>query len=290
MQTCAQILDCRLWAPGLPETADWARRAASPMPAFGLCDPAATPSAAPGAAEPAALAESVPPMLRRRLTRLGRAAAHVLCALKDPETGANPLFEADAASRTALVFASRWGDFDNAAAQMIDAAAGSPLSPARFATSVHNGAAGVLSIAFGYRGCIHAIAAGPHSLSAAFESAVGLLSEVDRVAVVAVDLKPAAHFNAPGSTYAAAMLLSPQRDSVDPTVQARTDALGPFAAVASRRRGGAPAAWPSPAAPSSDFEVLRWLFSEDVSLVIETPSRSIVWAKDRPYRLQEPRQ
>lgn len=290
MQTCAQILDCRLWAPGLPETADWARRAAARTPAFGLFDPAATPSAASGADEPAAPADAVPPMLRRRLTRLGRAAAHVLCGLSDPETGANPLFAPDAASRTALVFASRWGDFENAAAQMIDAAAGSPLSPARFATSVHNGAAGVLSIAFGYRGCIHAIAAGPHSLSAAFESAVGLLSEVERVAVVAVDLKPAAVFDAPGSTYAAALLLGPQRDSIDPAAQARTDALGPFAAVASQHRSGAPAAWPSPAAPSSDFEVIRWLFSEDVSLAVETPSRSIIWAKDRPYRPRELRQ
>lgn len=283
MQTCAQILDLALWAPGLPTTADWARRAVEGVPRFGLDDPSITPSAAPGQAEPAAPADRIPPMLRRRLTHFGRAAAQVLCTLRDPETGGNPLFSADAAQNTALVFASRWGDADNAVAQMLDAAHDEPLSPARFATSVHNGAAGVLSIALHYHGAIHAIAAGPNSLCAAFESAVGLLTEVERVALVAVDLKPPKAFSAPGSTYAAAMLLGRQRDSVDPTLQAKTDALGPFAAVYSRANADANGPWAAPGAPSSDFEVIRWLFSDEVSLSIPTPSRMIVWAKDRRY-------
>lgn len=90
MRTALQILDCRLWAPGLAEAdGEAAARTLAERfsePEFGLADPTLTPTAAIGAAEAKAPAAGVPPMLRRRLSPLGRACAETLWAIRDPET------------------------------------------------------------------------------------------------------------------------------------------------------------------------------------------------------------
>ena len=263
MLTALQILDCRFWAPGLDDARTLAERARHP--AFGLTDATLVLSAAPGAAEPKAAAAGVAPMLRRRLTPLGRAAADVLWAIEDPTTGRNPFLAPEDANRTALVFASRWGDIDEAIRQVKDVAQGAPLSPARFATSVHNGIAAVLTIAAGFRGNVLALANGPLSLAAAFDAAVGLLTEVERVIVVSYDLKPPVDFAAPGSTHALAFLCARAEDDSNPARMRELMNRGPGLAQRTRAFKGSEAPDPrldQPGAPSADLDILRWLMTE----------------------------
>ena len=285
MLTALQILDCRFWAPGLDRAATLAER--FNLPEFGLTNPEITPSAAPGAVEPKAPASGVPPMLRRRLSLLGRASAETLWALRDPETGRNPFLAPEDASRTAAVFASRWGDIAEAVLQVKDVAKGDPLSPTRFATSVHNGVSAVLTIAAGFHGNVLALANGPHSISAAFDSAVGLLTEVERVVVVDYELKPPVEFDAPGSTHAVAFLCARAEDDPNPERMSALRARGPIVAQRTRAFRGAASA-PDPrygeaGAPTDDLEMLRWLMTPgDAARTRITMGRhgEIVWAKD----------
>lgn len=290
MRTALQILDCRLWAPGLAEAdGEAAARTLAERfsePEFGLADPALTPTAAIGAAEAKAPAAGVPPMLRRRLSPLGRACAETLWAIRDPETGRNPFLAPEDAARTAVIFASRWGDIEEAARQVRDVAADRPLSPARFATSVHNGIAAVLTIAAGFHGNVLAIANGPFSLSAAFDSAVGLLTEVERVIVVAYDLKPPVEFDLPGSTHALAFLCARAEDDPNPARMAALLARGPVVAQRSRalRPGEVPdPRFAEPGAPSDDLATLAWLMTPGAAARIRTVfgrHAALVWAKD----------
>ncbi len=270
MKNCAQILDWTAWAPGLgSDKAAWT--AAAGLPAFGLL---AAPCAPAGEKEPAAPAAAVPAMLRRRLSPLGRAVAEVVAPL------------AARAPDAPWVYASRWGDADLAVELLEETARGEALSPAKFATSVHNGAASLLSIALGHRGNLTALAGGPFTAEAAFESAVGLLAEHPQVIVCAAEAKPPVAFAERGATHAWGLLLGRQEETADQEAWRAIKARGPFCALATRPLGAGEAANPrtrSLGGVPADLEFLAWLLASPEQ-VLERADRHAVWVfgKDRP--------
>ena len=163
MPFCAQILDAALFLPGV----------SSPVTADFSWDPQA--DAVPGA-------KTVPAGLRRRLSPLGKAAAEALFSLEAYQSGTESQREDDA-----WVFSSRWGDLDASIAQLRTLADGEDLSPTAFATSVHNGIAGQLSIAAKHTGFVTAIAGGDAPFARGFESAAALLEDHARVHFVLYD-------------------------------------------------------------------------------------------------------
>lgn len=273
MKNCAQILDWTAWAPGLgSDRAAWARAASKP--AFGLLD---TEAARPGALEPAAPAKMVPAMQRRRLTHLGRAVAEVLAPL------------AALAPDAPWVYASRWGDAGLAAELLVDTARNAPLSPAKFATSVHNGAPSLLSIALGCRNNVTALAAGIFSAEAALESAVGLLSEHERVILAVAETKPPEVFDAAGVTHAWGLLLGRQEETADPQRWSAIRSRGPFCAVTTRALAAGET--PDPRSDAlggvpADLDVLAWLLAGKAPFLTH-PDRHAAWvlAKDRTLSL-----
>lgn len=100
----------------------------------------------------------VPPMLRRRLSGMGKAA--LWCAGQVLEANAGP----EAVTR---IFCSQHGEVSRTIAMLQDLAMQSPLSPASFSLSVHNAIGGIHSIAGGVEQPVTAIAAGPDSPFAA---------------------------------------------------------------------------------------------------------------------------
>lgn len=254
MKNCAQILDWTAWAPelGANRTA-WV--AAAHKTAFGLLD---LEVAEIGATEPVAPAKMVPAMQRRRLTHLGRAVAEVLAPL------------AAAAPEAPWVYASRWGDAGLATELLIDTANDEALSPAKFATSVHNGAPSLLSIALGCRNNVTAIAGGTFSLEAAWESAVGLLLDHPKVILVVAETKPPEVFGARGVTHAFGLLLGRQEETTDPAEWAQTTARGPFCALTTRQHEATES--PDPridllGGVPTDLEVLAWLLADEKPLL-----------------------
>lgn len=260
LKTCAQITGCALWAPHLQSAEAW----------YGWARGGASVPADP---EPKAPAAGVAPMLRRRLTPLGRAA----------EEAAGRFPQALADDGTALVFASRWGDIEAARRELLSLAAGTGVSPSVFATSVHNGISAVLSIAHRHRGFQTAVAAGPFSLEAGFASAVGLLTEYPRVLLVSYDSRsPDAFAEAGTFTHAAAFLLEPQCEDGPPEWFAARWNRGPFAALTTRALASDEAPDPrlDTLTGTADLDVVRWLLaSEAPSLTRRDRHAAWVWAK-----------
>lgn len=162
MPFCAQILDAALFLLGV----------ATPLAADFAWDPAA--DVTPGA-------KAVPAGLRRRLSPLGKTAAEALFSLDAFQSGA------DAQRDDAWVFSSRWGDLDASIAELRSLANGEDLSPTAFATSVHNGIAGQLSIAAHHTGFVTAVAGGDAPFARGFETAAALLEDHPRVHFVLYD-------------------------------------------------------------------------------------------------------
>lgn len=149
------------WLPGIQgEDAcrAWAR---------GECQP--DPDAAPDVS-------CIPPMLRRRLSPVGRAAAAVLWDLLEPD------------SQVPLVFCSRHGDQDKTLQLLAAIGQQEPLSPAAFSVSVHNAVAGLLSIAKNARGPHTALSAQdlPFTMGA-LEAWAQLRAGAERVLLVVYD-------------------------------------------------------------------------------------------------------
>lgn len=119
MINCAQILAWSAWAPGLADQAAWLAALRTHGADFGLLSSEYAPL---NAAEPKAPAVLVPPMLRRRLSPLGRAAAEA----------AAPLLAAAEDKNLPWVYASRWGDLQLAVDSLESVAAGGTVSPAAF--------------------------------------------------------------------------------------------------------------------------------------------------------------
>lgn len=143
------------WAPGYPDPAAWAAR-----PETCPEDQAATPKA-----------ELLPPMLRRRTSLLTRMAAEVarqalVAGGLDPQAAT-------------MVYGSVYGEI-RTTVDLLEALLrpGEPLSPTKFHNSVHNTAAGYVSITTGNRAGSSALSAGRSTL------AMGL---VECAALVACD-------------------------------------------------------------------------------------------------------
>ncbi len=135
----AGIAGLAAWAPGVFEAQQWQAWAQ------GRCqwNPAA----------PAPQAQSVDPLLRRRLSPLARATLAV----------GERLLGADQSAR--LVFASRHGDLRRTADLLQALAEDEPLSPTSFSLSVHNALPGLWSIARHDLSPSVAIAAGDESFA-----------------------------------------------------------------------------------------------------------------------------
>lgn len=107
----------------------------------------------------------MPPMMRRRVDRLGRLACQVAYWCQQT-SGDAP-----------LVFASRYGDADRSLSLLGDLIQQQALSPTGFALSVHNAIAALYSIARGDTRNVVVVAAGRASVTAALVEAVGLIAD-----------------------------------------------------------------------------------------------------------------
>ncbi len=266
MKNCAQITAASFWAPVL-QTPDawfhWAKTGYLP----------ATDN------EKKADAKSIPPMLRRRLSPLGRAVAEssgaFADALKDPDT--------------AVVFASRWGDVQNAVDELKSLVETGVLSPTLFATSVHNGIAAILSIAHKHKGFETAVAAGPFSLEAGFMSAVGLLTEYPRVVLVSYDARSPEDFQEPDSfTHAEAFLLEAQVECEDRDKFLTAWSRGPFLALMSQPTQSAPDKHLETLSGMADLDVIRWLLADKSPFLTRSDRHADwIWAKNSTLTVLE---
>lgn len=154
-------------------------------------------------------------MLRRRLSRLSRLAVSV----------ANGCLAEDAGIPIVLV--SQHGELARTVDLLSMLARGEPLSPTAFSLSVHNSAAGLLTLTRAERAPATAIAAGPHSV------AMGLLEAVSQaqerggpVLLVCVDAQaPAPYREAVGedAECALAALVTPGGEWVLETTDQEAD-------------------------------------------------------------------
>jgi len=147
-------------------------------------------------------AELVPTRMRRGTSVLCRLFVDVSAAL-------GPVV---ALGEARLVFGSAWGEVMTALAllEMRHGADGN-LSPARFKNSVHNAAAGLVSIACANREPSTAIAAGGDTFAMCLLEAMGWLAESDRPVIVAVAEESPPSLFAPGIAhppFAAALVLA----------------------------------------------------------------------------------
>lgn len=122
--------------------------------------------------------KQIPPMLRRRLSPLGKLA--LSCAYQ---------LSADFNAKQAVVFCSQHGEVGRTVEMLKALAHAEPLSPTAFSLSVHNAIAGIYSIASHDTNPITAIAAGPDSLCAALLEAYTLLNDdaIEQVLCVVYD-------------------------------------------------------------------------------------------------------
>ncbi|ARS51847.1 beta-ketoacyl synthase chain length factor [Kushneria konosiri] len=156
--TAPPLLYLHRWRAWLPE------RDGQDMPACVITDE-----------KPAAA--SVPALLRRRLTPLGRAVCTLLGDMGTHERTSMP-----------VLHASRHGDGHRPLDMLDTLFEGEPLSPARFGLSVHNAVLGVYSIAFGNYASMAALAAAGEEFEALLSEARGYLAEGhDSVMLVLTD-------------------------------------------------------------------------------------------------------
>ena len=145
-----------LWTPGFADAAAWASREHVPGDRSG-----------PGADAPRA--ELLPPMLRRRTSLLTRMAAEV-AAQAIAAAGLDH-------AHVTVIYGSVYGEIRTTLdllEALLDPAA--PLSPTKFHNSVHNTAAGYVSIASQNRGGNAAITAGRSTLAMGLIECAGLVA------------------------------------------------------------------------------------------------------------------
>lgn len=156
----------RAWAPGMEDGTAWADWCATPHP---IADNGEQPAC-----------EFVPPMQRRRLSRLARIVMHA----------AWPLCGDD--EQLPFVFASRHGETTRTFAMLDEIGRNAPLSPTQFGLSVHNAIAGQWSILRGQRGESVAIAGEADTFEHAIIEAAALLGDgVPAAIVVIAEERPA---------------------------------------------------------------------------------------------------
>lgn len=144
----AALLHWAAWAPGLNSKAEWQQWALGErmMGTEGIPD-----------------VGFLPPMLRRRLSRLSKMALYVAYSCLP------------VAQPVRMVFASRHGDFGTTYTLLQSITQGEPLSPTAFSMSVHNTSAGYYSIARRDTSASTALASGDDSLESGFLDAASLL-------------------------------------------------------------------------------------------------------------------
>lgn len=156
----------------------------------------------------------IPPMLRRRLSPMGRAATSSLMPL---------LPKLQEPSNTPIIFASRHGEVGRTQKMLCDLAADELLSPTAFSLSVHNAICGIISINQKITANINAIAAAGAELISCLIEAAGLLSENNCRQVLCVlcdeplpePLRP--YCEQPQHPFALALILSKSADSENAT-------------------------------------------------------------------------
>ena len=145
------------WAPGLNDHAAWHAWLRQPTTLTYTQDPPLV---------------EMPPMIRRRVDRLGRVA---LQAAYWGQSDSSPC---------PIVFASRRGELGRCLHMLCQLADGEAPSPAAFSTSVHNAIGALYSIANAYTGPYTAIAAGEETVEAAFTEALGQLTDGEPTVLV----------------------------------------------------------------------------------------------------------
>ncbi len=118
---------------------------------------------------------AIPPMLRRRLNLLGRAAASQMLQLL-PEKQDVP-----------VVYCSRHGDIERTLTVLASVVDGEPVSPMHFSLAVHNAICGVVSIHRGMTANISAIASAEGLVPVLLEAAALLSPATPRVLCVLAD-------------------------------------------------------------------------------------------------------
>lgn len=147
-------------------------------------------------------ASAIPPMLRRRLSPLGRATFSVI----------EPLIEQH--GNMPLVYVSRHGECSRTLDLLKDLANGELMSPTAFGLSVHNATAGLYSIHRGLTHSITALSGGCHNLLAGLLEALGLAQQIgDNVLCIFCDEPPPAIYHAqvdqPSQSFALALVIAP---------------------------------------------------------------------------------
>ena len=170
-----------LWTPGYADARSWSRRHLGPD-VDGDAD-AKTPRA-----------ELLPPMLRRRTSLLTRMAAEV-AAQAITGAGFDP-------ARVSVIYGSVYGEIrttlDLLGALLVPDA---PLSPTKFHNSVHNTAAGYVSIAAHNRGGNAALTAGRSTLAMGLLECAGLVACGLGPAVLVIAEEPLPEPLAAGRSY-----------------------------------------------------------------------------------------
>lgn len=117
----------------------------------------------------------LPPLQRRRMSRLSRMALTVVHDCLEAST-----------TRPALMFCTRYGEYGRTYGLLEALAAREPLSPALFSVSVHNTAVGLCSIHEGITGHSTALSAGRETLEHGFLDCAALLGtgEADEALLV----------------------------------------------------------------------------------------------------------
>ena len=165
-----RIEQLRAWSPGLDTDEAWQAWAYHPTR---LPDNNEQPTC-----------DFLPPMQRRRLSRLARMTMHVAWPL------------CGEGEQLPFVFASRHGETPRTFTLLGEVAMGQPLSPTQFGLSVHNAIAGQWSILRGQHGESVAIAGEADTFEHSMVEAAALLSDgAPAVLVVIAEEKPPAAYD-----------------------------------------------------------------------------------------------
>ena len=157
-----KLVNWNAWAPGLDTQQKWLSWLRAPVQV-------STIEKAP--------VKFLSPIMRRRLSPLGRAVIESVYPLYDPQSD----------ELTPMVFASRWGDIGLTVKLLQTLGQHEELSPTAFSTSVHNAIAGLFSILFHHHGNSIALSGGCACTSAALIEATSLLTQYRTVIVTVYD-------------------------------------------------------------------------------------------------------
>ena len=231
------------WAPGVERGEDWERWCRAPA-ALGC--------------EGSPDLRFLPPMLRRRCSRLSRLMLHVAyAACGIAEIGELP-----------TVFASRYGEMATTVSLLERLAKQEPLTATGFSHSVHNTQAGLFSSAAKNRRMGSAVAAGAETFPCAFVETLAMLQrDASGAALLVVGDEPlpavlGAFEGEPRAAYALALVV--EWAGGGPCV--RFD-RAPHGAVAAHPL------WPQA------IEFLRWLRSDEPALTLGADRRAWTWTR-----------